>query len=475
MTMIFTKIAIAVLGAISIATTAVAIRGDSAESIGSTSATLTRSTPQLSTPLLSPRRVPALIAQPLGERRLAASLEQIWSRHPSASCLLVEEGMQVLYARKADQLVTPASALKLLTASATLRRIGPDERLITTVRTQTRPSGGIVNGDLWLVGGGDPVLGTQPWADKRTRQPPLKSSLETLADRVVAAGVKEIRGQIQGDESRYDQTRFIASWPQRYLDDNEIGPLSALTVNDGFSTWDPELVRFDNPAVGAATVFGELLQARGVIISANAGSGKAPEGSIEIARLESPKISELVADLIRESDNGTAELLVKELGVRVNGQGSTTAGLKVLVETLKEFGLNTEGTHIADGSGLDPNNKVSCSILQSIASAIEKGGPIDQGLAIAGFTGTLAKRFVDNPAKGKLRAKTGSLNHVAALVGAVDGSQGTILSFTQVINNISNSAAARDLQEALGAALARYPEIPAVEALSPLAPIDTHT
>lgn len=449
----------------------IAVSGDRGARAASPGDGLARTTSTPATPVLSPRRVPALIAQPLGERRLTTSLDGTWSRHASSSCLVVSEGSHVLYARRPDEAVVPASSLKLLTASVALRRLGPDTRLVTTVRSATGPDKGVVRGDLWLVGGGDPVLGTQGWADQRTHQPPLASSLESLADRVVAAGVREVRGRVLGDESRYDGIRSIASWPGRYLDDHEIGPLSALTVNDGFAAWEPEPVPFDDPAGGAASVFAELLRARGVVVEGEVGAGRAPTGSIEIARLASPTVGELVTDLIRESDNGTAELLVKELGLSVSGEGSTDAGLQVIAASLREMGVAPEGIHLVDGSGLDPTNRITCTALQGLASDIDAGGPIDRGLAVAGFSGTLTKRFLDSPARGKLRAKTGSLNHVAALVGRVEGGGGTVLTFTQVVNDLDNLAAGRRLQDELGTVLARYPDVPALDALAPLAPV----
>ncbi len=465
------RVSMAVSAVVAAAAMVMAVQGDQGARAASPGDGLTRTTSTPATPVLSPRRVPALIAQPVGERRLAASLDGVWSRHSSSSCLVVAEGTHVLYERQPDQAVIPASSLKLLTASVALRRLGPDARLVTTVRSAAGPGGGIVRGDLWLVGGGDPVLGTKGWADQRTHQPPLTSSLELLADRVVAAGVREVRGRVLGDDSRYDSNRSVASWPRRYLDDHEIGPLSALTVNDGFATWEPEPVPFDDPAGGAAAVFTELLRARGVVVAGDPAGGTAPAGSVEIAQLASPTVAELVADLIRESDNGTAELLVKELGVRSSAEGSTVAGLKVIAASLREMGVAPEGIHLVDGSGLDPTNRITCTALQELASAMDAGGPIDRGLAVAGFSGTLTKRFLDSPVKGRLRAKTGSLNHVAALVGRVEGGSGTVLTFTQVVNDIDTLAVGRRLQDDLGAVLATYPDVPALDALAPLAPV----
>lgn len=458
----------ALCGTLALAAAVIAIKVEPFESPAAQGAP--RPTAALVTPVLSPRRVPALIAKPVADKRVSESLSDLWSRHSSASCLIVAEGNQVIYERMPEQLVTPASTMKLLTASVALSRLGPETRFLTTVKAMSRPKTGIIDGDLWLVGGGDPVLGTKDWADQRSHQPPLASSLEGLADRVVAAGVHEVRGKVLGDESRYDSVRSVASWPSRYLSDHEIGPLSALTVNDGFASWTPTVTPFTDPAAGAAEVFAALLSLRGVSISGGFGSATAPRSAPVLAQIESPTVADLVTDLIRESDNGTAELLVKELGFQSAGEGSTAAGLTVISQSIEKMGLATDGISLVDGSGLDPTNKLRCKTLQSLAASIESGGPIDRGLAIAGFSGTLTKRFLDSPAKGKLRAKTGSLNNVAALVGRVEGAKGTVLIFTQVNNDVAGLTTGRSLQEDLGAALARYPDLPPIELLSPLAP-----
>lgn len=468
------RVSIGVLVILATAASVLVVRAEDAAGVASSAERTNRRAETPGTPVLSPRRAPALIARELGQRRLVAAMEEIWRRHPSSSCLVVAEGSSVLYARRPEYAVVPASALKLLTASVALRLLGDDTRFTTSVRAGDVDKGGVVRGDLWLVGGGDPVLGTQAWAERRTHQPPVTSSLEALADRVVEAGVREVRGRVLGDDSRYDSVRSIASWPRRYLDAHEIGPLGALVVNDGFAAWEPELVPFDDPTGGAARVFTELLAARGVSVTGEPGSGTAPAASVEIAQLRSPTLATLVSDMIRESDNGTAELLVKELGFRATGEGSTAAGLEAMRTTLNEMVSNPGDVQLVDGSGLDPTNRISCTALQALAAGIEAGGPIDRGLAVAGFSGTLTKRFLDSPAKGRLRAKTGSLNHVAALVGRVEGGVGTVLTFTQVVNDIDTLASGRRLQDELGAALARYPEVPSLDSLAPLAPVGTH-
>ena len=118
--------------------------------------------------------------------------------------------------------------------------------------------------------------------------------------------------------------------------------------------------------------------------------------------------------MLRESDNGTSELLVKEIGLQVAGEGSTAAGTRVVLETLRLLGLPTVGVKVVDGSGLDPGNSVTCRLLVTLLDAQGSGGTIDRALPVAGQTGTMSKRFLATPVAGRLRAKTGSIKGIAA-------------------------------------------------------------
>ncbi|MGI9118669.1 MAG: D-alanyl-D-alanine carboxypeptidase/D-alanyl-D-alanine endopeptidase, partial [Acidimicrobiales bacterium] len=279
-------------------------------------------------------------------------------------------------------------------------------------------------------------------------------------------GVREIRGRVLGDESRYDATRYVAGWPGRYITANEVGPLSALSVNDGFDAWTPRAVPFADPAAGAAGVLTELLRQRGVQVVGEAGSGTAPGGVTTIAFVDSPPVGDVVGEMLRQSDNGTAELLTKELGVRVAGEGSTAAGVGVVSDTLASLAEPTAGVVVQDGSGLDPDDRVTCRLLHDLVDD-DDGGPIDRGLAVAGTTGTLTMRFVGTPMTGQLRAKTGTINGVASLSGVVTTQGGFELSFSSILNDIARAADAGPLETALGEALVRFPDLPSLEEIGP--------
>jgi D-alanyl-D-alanine carboxypeptidase/D-alanyl-D-alanine-endopeptidase (penicillin-binding protein 4) len=403
----------------------------------------------------TPRQKPAVTTAP-EPTDLRGLLDAFWAKTSASSCVMVSLGGRVLYERAPDLPLVPASTLKLATAAGVLNRLKPGDRLRTSVASASTPVEGRLAGDLWLVGGGDPVLGTAAWAAHFSRQPQLYTPLEVLADRVVAAGVREVTGRVTGDDSRYDRVRYVPTWPHSYIRESEIGPLSALSVNDGFRVWTGSLVPFADPAAGAAEVFTELLRARGVVVRGEAGSGEAPEKTVKVATIDSPTIAELVAQMVRESDNGTAELLIKELGLRVTGRGSSAAGAAVVHDTLTRLGLPTSTLRVMDGSGLDRASALTCRLLVSLLDSERAGGIIDRALPVAAQTGTLWKRFLATPVAGRLRAKTGSINGVAALAGRVTGPAGEELTFAFVQNG-KPWPAAKALQEELGHILTLAP------------------
>jgi serine-type D-Ala-D-Ala carboxypeptidase/endopeptidase (penicillin-binding protein 4) len=437
---------------------AAALLGSSAEPRGAVAITTTTTTIEGGIPGPTPATsVPGGAAEPSGLGGLLTSLDTVWAqtRRPSTSCLMVLAGPTVVFERNPDVVVTPASTMKLLTATAVLEQLDVNERLRTPVVTSAPVNGGVVEGDVYLVGGGDPVLGTVDWAAHFERQPRLFTPIESLADRLVASGIREIRGRVVGDDGRYDRQRYVGTWPPRYVDDNETGPLSALMVNDGFAEWDgpdPEDIPWDDPPRDAAAVLTALLRARGVTVGGEPAAGAVTNGSRELAAVESPTIGELVSAMLQDSDNGTAELLLKELGLRRKGVGSSSAGAAVVNETLAGLGLPMGSVVVHDGSGLDHGDRITCRLLASILARADQNGPIARGLPIAAQTGTLAKRFLGTSVAGRLRAKTGSITGVASLAGFVDGRDGR-LTFAQVLNGIGTYADARRVQDSLGAAL----------------------
>ena len=394
---------------------------------------------------------PVLAATP--DPALTAALDSIWAESGDA-CLRVTAGGVVLYDAAPERSLMPASVTKLATGAVALEVLGTRSHLRTVVRSASPAVEGVVRGDLWLVGGGDPVLMTDAWAAGPGTRAPLHTSLDALADRVVAAGIRRIEGAVIGDESRHDEVRHVPSWPTRLVADGEIGPLSALMVNDGFRVPGHPGVPFADPPVDAAAVFAELLAARGVTIAEPPSAGPAPMGAMEVAAIDSPEVGEIVHAMLRDSDNGSAELLLKEVGRAGRGTGSTEAGAAVVEDVLARSRVDIDGVVIADGSGLSDAGRLTCRATTDLLAA--KAGLVHDRVGIAGVDGTLARRYLGTPAAGRVRGKTGSIRGVLALAGYAQTADGSTLEFAYVING---DAARRGgaLQDRLASALVAAP------------------
>jgi D-alanyl-D-alanine carboxypeptidase/D-alanyl-D-alanine-endopeptidase (penicillin-binding protein 4) len=375
-----------------------------------------------------------------------------------------------IYERLADRPLIPASTVKVLTGAVALTKLGPDARYTTPAKATEAPRDGAV-GDLWLIGSGDPLLATTDYAAQAgwMQAPRPVTPIGTLADHIAGAGVRRI-GRLLGDESRYDTQRYIPSWEATYSTTPEVGPQSALTVNDGYVRWEGLKVPATSPATHGANVLATLLRARGVTVGAT-GEGKAPEAAtVTVASIDSPPLTELVGTIMRDSGNLASELLVKELGVRFAGAGTTAAGLNVLRDTARAMGLPADGLAATDGSGLDRSDRITCDLLQDLWAREGDKGPLAQGLPLAGTSGTLIQRFRSTPAVGKVRAKTGSLAEVVGLTGFSTTLDGRSLLFSLVANELPSESAGMALQDRLVSVLVSYPQAPSADELGPTSP-----
>jgi serine-type D-Ala-D-Ala carboxypeptidase/endopeptidase (penicillin-binding protein 4) len=431
------------------------------------------------TPVLSPRRVPGLLAAPVADRRLVAALDAVMARQPGASCLTVTSGGRTIVAVNPDQPLVPGSLEKLVTAVAALDVLGPDHRFRTAIVATAAPDdSGAVDGDAWFVGSGDPLLATAAYAARFENQPQVRTPIEDLADALVRAGVTRIDGRLVGDESRYDADRYPDAWATRFIDQDQSGPLSALSVNDGWATFPPapdvnvpDETPAPDPAAHGAGVLAVALAERGVDVAGGFDSGDAPEGAVELAAVESPPLTEIVGEMLRESDNETADLLVKEIALASGRPPTTADGVAVVVDVVARLGLPATGSVVADGAGLTYDDRHTCTFFQAVLDEAGPQSTIGASLPVAGESGTLARRFLDSPVTGRLRAKTGTIRDVTALAGFLETTPGAHVSFTFIANLVDPDRvdeADLRLQDELAATLARYPEGPPLTELGPV-------
>ncbi len=435
----------------------------------------------LTTPVLSVRRAPAVLSRAINVASFRDDLDDLFGDLNDTSCASFAIDGQVVASANETVSVIPASNMKLFTAAVALEVLGPDF-IFTTRATGEIDAEGVLHGDLYLIGGGDPLLTTEWWpaVNPETYPPFHLSRLEVLADALVDRGLREVRGVVIGDGSRYDDEHFPPSWDPS-IQKVEAGPIDALVVNDGHTNgFAPALVD-DDPAHGAADALTSLLVTRGVTVGGFAESGQAVS-DLDLAVLNSSPLSDIVDEMLTTSDDNTAEMLLKEIGLAVGGIGSRQAGLDVMRSVLQEWGIPIDGMAFADGSGLSNKNRVTCQAIVGVLVHGSLDDPLGQGLPVAGATGTLEAAFLDTELEDRLHAKTGTLTNidlanpepdlpaVKSLSGYVDLRGDGVIQFALILNGegIADLDQYSPLwYDELAPALAAYPQGPATSVLLP--------
>ena len=410
----------------------------------SSSGAATAVLPTPATPVLSARRLPHVMLGATADARYASVLDPFLTRAAGSTCAVVTEHGRLVYARNPHDSLAPASTVKLLTAIAAIEVLGADRTLATTALAARAPKEGVVAGDLFLVGEGDPLLTTKGYSQSLEDPDQITEDFAAVADAIVAAGITEIHGDIVGDDTHLDRTRWLPGWPTRYQIGGTVAPLSALLVNDGQTgfTDTPDATNAarkpgDPPALAAATLR-TLLIARGVTVSGGASAGPAPSSAVELAQHQSRPVGEIVGEMLTDSDNTTAEILTRVIGRVAGGSGTTEAGTEAIVRTIRSLGLPADTLVMKDGSGLDGDDRVSCDLLLAAVTRLPDYPQLVDKLPVAGRSGTLRRRLTSSPATAKVRAKTGTLNNVNALAGFAQTSTGLDVHFSMIENGVDS-------------------------------------
>jgi D-alanyl-D-alanine carboxypeptidase/D-alanyl-D-alanine-endopeptidase (penicillin-binding protein 4) len=341
---------------------------------------------------------------------------------------------EALFSERAGALRPPASVEKLYTAATALERMGPAARLSTTVMGVGHLApGGVWEGSLYLRGGGDPTFGNRSFI--QAHYGGRGASVSALVARLVRVdGIHHVTGSIEGDESYLDSRRGEPSSgyaPDPFLE----GTLSGLAFNRGAVGAEGGS---HAPAAHAARELRAALKADGVSIGGASGAARTPTGATQLAQVESPTLAQLLGLMLPPSDNFFAETLIKDLGVRFGGAGTTAAGAAVVGQTVAaQLGIHP---HVVDGSGLSPSDQTSPSqvaklLLQLAPTPV--GAVLRSDMAIAGRTGTLALRMRGTGAAGRCQGKTGTLTGVSNLVGYCQSAGGHLLAFAIFTDGIA--------------------------------------
>jgi len=453
--------------------------------------------------------------EPAGElpATIAAILEATPIHEARTGVLVVDldTGKEV-FARNADELLNPASNMKLLTTAAALSRLGPSFRFDTELYVSEPPRSGVVKGSLYLKGKGDPSLDTE--------------RLFRMARALEHRGIKEITGNLVIDDTWFDAEYEGPGWEQDDSDRPYMAGAGAVSLNfnsvaihvhPGESTGAKARVELDPPSdylvlesqavtgpprshsrVVASSIqdgrrqrivvrariaadspgevtyrrisdpprytgesFKTLLGRLGVKVRGRVVLGAVPAELKPIVVDRSEPLSVLVHKLNKWSQNHMSEMLLKTLGAESRGAPGTWAKGAAAVEDFlaEEVGIPKGSLVIRNGSGLNDTNRVSARQLVRLLTWVHGQSPIEPelvaSLPIAGVDGTTRNRLSGTLGEGRVRAKTGTLQNVTALAGYVDAVNGRRFAFAIVVNDYPGRVSAvLPRVDAIGAAIA---------------------
>ena len=406
---------------------------------------------------------------------------------------------ETLYALNARKLMMPASNMKIVTLASAVVRLGWDYTYETQILGVGAIDGGKLDGDLLVVGSGDPSLVAADGMSSRV--------FDEWAAQLKAVGVRTILGRVVGDDNAFDDEALGFGWSWDDLPDDYAAGVSALqynenaarvTIRPGGAAGDsasidltPEgtglvidnalktggvdtpasiaarrlpgssrlelrgsiplgatpvtrAVSVDNPTLFAVTALRDALIARGIDVRGPAVDidhvAHPPKRSdgVALVTYRSPPLAALAVRLMKASQNLYAETLLKTLG-------ASAADARAAVQaTLQAWGIPADALIQRDGSGLSRYDYVTADALVAILTHVDRDeklrGPYEASLPVAGRDGTLANRMKGTAAEGNARAKTGSMSNVRALSGYVTSADGEPLVFSILANNFETTA-----------------------------------
>jgi serine-type D-Ala-D-Ala carboxypeptidase/endopeptidase (penicillin-binding protein 4) len=421
-----------------------------------------------------------------------------------------------IYKRNEQTLLHPASNMKVFTTSAGLVFLDPDYNFTTSVKHTGKISNGILNGDLYVVGGCDPDFNT--------------GDIDSLVAKVKAAGIKEISGNLYGDVSMMDTLFWGEGWmwdddpstDAPYLTPLDINANSigvkviktipgekakvllvpqtnfmkvinnTLTVpKDSSNTYSLDRdwmhrkntlivkgniknvdvpdsmkrtlrVNVFRPDLYFLTLMKEHLASAGIKLDGNIDTSTSPASALSIYDFKRPYDS-VIVHLNKVSYNLGAEMTMYALAAKCFGKPATAHnGTKMVDSLISLSGLDPKDYKIVDGSGVSRYDLVSAESVLSILKYMYYAKPdlykiLYKSFPIAGVDGTLEDRMIQTPAQNNVHAKTGTLSGVACLSGYLTAKNGHELAFSMLTQNYVGSAIfARGFQDIICNILVSY-------------------
>jgi len=434
-----------------------------------------------STPLGSPADLAYRLDRILADPALTRA-------HVGLAVQVAETG-EVLYELQGEKLFVPASNTKIVTAAVALDALGPAHRWETTFAADGTLTDGVLQGDLWIVGGGDPWL--------------TREAVESWPQLLERAGIRRITGDVIGDDRAFAGPQWGQGWYWHEIYAYWGSGVSALQVRPntvrarlvpGDDVGDParfELLRpgpalpmtvdvrtgapgsgvrlhYEPPPEGGdvrmtgwipasdtvalhlathhPTLYllahlGEALAAAGIEVEGKirrAVDGEPPTRPAWSHVVSSDSLGAALAEMLKPSDNQMAELMLRTVGLEISGEGTAEAGLGVVEGVMAGWGIEHGAMSLSDGSGLSRYNRIAPNAMARLLRAMWRHPHYRvflDGLPIAAVDGTLRRRLSGTPAEDNVKAKTGGLASARTLSGYLTDGSGETLVFSLMVND----------------------------------------
>lgn len=364
--------------------------------------------------------------------------------------------------RNLDTEREPASTTKTLTAFAavhTLEMSGTLDTEVYLTHADTSPT-------IVLQGHGDMLLGEgQNDPSHINGRAGLATLAQNTAQSLRQRGIDQVALAV--DDSLFGDDNTSTALEQNNDGDAMYTPLSSMAVDGGRMryglTADPDAFA-DYPTLSrttasdAAQTFRSLLTQQGITVT-DSSDTSGTETSARIAKVSSAPLNEVMAFMLRHSDNTLAELFARLTALKLGLGNSMDADIQAVVQVLRANDIPTDGLHLTSCSGLAAGTRLRIPTLLAVQRSLvglDDGGAAEiEGLSVPGLTGTARNRAANDDIKGLARVKTGSLGGVRALVGNVSREHGGVLLFAVIVNDSSDELAANNAIDDFMAGLAK--------------------
>ncbi len=369
----------------------------------------------------------------------------------------------------------PASTTKLLTTESALNFVGEKFRWVTQLEYAGEiDEEGVLDGNLYIVGSGDPTLGTGK-AGASTYSSIVKDFGYALAEN----GIKKVTGNIYVQTAVFKENklaklpanivwmeqkqyylpvgttmninpaneRLIAKKNNPFQDSKNfyyVSPyINQIVYADKFEGGSFTTKIADAPYSLANALRASLIKSGIPVVGKVEGKivDLTPEKRKVVTAYRSPMLADIVIDTNQRSDNALSEAMLRMLGFQRNGDQTLDSGRRAVLDHLNEIGFDVQGLSYLDGSGLSRGNTVTpIAQVKFLTDLMNEKyyKTFFESLPIAGQTGTLKKSFA-GIGNGQIFAKTGTLNKVKTLAGFVKTNTGRTLAFSLMVNNYSGS------------------------------------